>query len=308
MKPESRQLPKQPLSQGALRKALTPYLFLIPVSLLISGFLIYPFCNVFFYSFQNFNLTKPLLNGFIGFGNYLKIFTEDPLYYHSLRVSALWVVSQVSLQLLFGLITALVLNHQFRGRSIFRGALFTPWAISGVIVAMMWSMIYNEHFGLLNDLLQRISLTTRNIAWVSNMDTALAAVIVAELWRGIPFFAISLLAALQMIPGELYESCAMDGGGRFIALTRITLPYLKDTIVLSTLLRTVWEFKSVDIIYNLTAGGPVQATTTLSMYLAQQAITLNNFGYGSAIAVTIFVILLVFAVVYLKVGQFGEEK
>ena len=308
MKPASNRLSEKSLLIVPFKKKATPYLFLIPVSFLIFGFLLYPFLNVFYYSFQQYNPTIPYLNGFAGFGNYIKIFTGDPLFYHSLTVSTIWVTSQVSLQLVIGLVTALILNHPFRGRSLLRGALFTPWAISGVIVAIMWSMMYNEHFGIFNDLLLKMGFIQHKVAWVSNINTALISVMIAELWRGIPFFAISLLAALQLIPGELYESCSIDGGGRFVAFTKITLPYLKDTIILTTLLRTVWEFKAVDIIYNLTSGGPVYVTTTLSMYLAQQAIKLNNFGYGSAIAVTSFFILLIFAILYLKLGKFGEEK
>jgi multiple sugar transport system permease protein len=293
---------------GTLRKKATPYLFLSPVFLLIFGFLLYPFCNVFYYSFQNFNPTIPYLNGFVGFDNFIKIFTKDPLFYHSLLVSGIWVFGQVSLQLLIGLVTALVLNHQFRGRGLIRGVMFTPWAISGVIVAIMWSMIFNEHFGLLNDLLLKSGLIPHKIAWISNANTALFEVMLAELWRGIPFFAISLLSALQLIPGELYESCSIDGGGPIVTFVHITLAYLKETIILTTLLRAVWEFKSVDIIYNLTSGGPIDSTTTLSMYMANQAIKLNNFGYGSAISVVSFGCLMIFAIFYLKLGNFEGEQ
>jgi multiple sugar transport system permease protein len=297
-----------PDGQVSLFRRATPYLFLIPVSLLIAIFLLYPIGNVFYYSFQNYNPTQPFLNGFAGFDNFIRLFTKDPLFYHSLFISIIWVLSQVSLQLMIGLITALLLNQKFFGRGLIRGALFTPWAISGVVVAIMWSMIFNEHFGLLNDILLKLGLIKSKVAWVASTDTALFSVIIAELWRGIPFFAISLLAALQLIPGELYESCSLDGGGWFVSFVNITLPFLKKTIILSTLLRTVWEFKSVDIIYNLTSGGPVYATNTLSMYLTQQAISLSNFGYGSAIAVTTFVILALFAVIYLKLGKFMEES
>ncbi len=291
-----------------VKKKAVPYLFLTPVFLLILIFLLYPFCNVFYYSFQNYNPLMPYSNRFVGFQNFVTIFTKDPLFYSSLLISGIWVFSQVVLQLFIGLVTALVLNHKFRGRSLIRGLLFTPWAISGVIVAIMWSMIYNEHFGLLNDLLLKSGLIQHKNAWVSNPQTALFAVMLAELWRGIPFFAISLLSALQLIPDELYESCSMDGGGRVVAFFHITLAYLKETIILTTLLRAVWEFKSVDIIYNLTSGGPINATTTLSMYMADQAIKLNNFGYGSAISVISFGFLLIFALFYLKLGGLGGER
>jgi multiple sugar transport system permease protein len=147
------------------------------------------------------------------------------------------------------------------------------------------------------------------VAWLSNPKTAFNAVSVAELWRGIPFFAISLLAALQGIPLELYESCEIDGGGRLRKFFSITLSYLKETIILTTLLRTIWEFNAVDLIMVATGGGPVARTTNLSIFLADLAIKNRNFGYGSSIGVVSFCIMFIFAAVYLKAGKFtGREQ
>jgi multiple sugar transport system permease protein len=285
-----------------------PYIFIAPAVLLIAAFLVYPFSQVFYYSLQNYNLSMPYNNGFIGFRNFIDIFKTDSLFYSSLSISFKWVTVEVFLQLLFGLATTLVINQKFRGRGFTRAVIFAPWAISGVLTSMMWSLIFNEHLGFVNDLLKKVHLISGNIAWIANPKTAFGALVVAELWRGIPFFAIILLAALQNIPQEIYESCAVDGGGRWTAFTRITLPYLKDTIILSTLLRAVWEFNNVDIIYTMTGGGPANATTTLSMYVAQQAITASNFGYGSALVVISFLILLILAVGYLHASRFGQEE
>jgi multiple sugar transport system permease protein len=285
-----------------------PYIFIAPAVILIGVLIVYPVSNVFYYSLQHFNPNKPYLNGFAGLDNFIRILTNDTTFYQSLSVSLKWVVSQVSLQLALGLITALLLNQRFRGRGLVRGLVFAPWAISGVIVALMWSLMYNENLGVINDILLRLGIIKVKIAWLADTQTALGALIVAELWRGIPFFAISLLAALQAIPEEIYESCRVDGAGRWSSFIYITLPYLKNTIVLTTLLRAVWEFKAVDVIMNLTGGGPINTTTTLSMYLVQQAITIRNFGYGSAIAVLIFLCLLLFTIFYLKLSGFGKEE
>jgi multiple sugar transport system permease protein len=160
---------------------------------------------------------------------------------------------------------------------------------------------------VINDLFTRIGLIEENVAWTAQVNTALPAAIVTELWRGLPFFTILLLASLQQIPDELYESCYIDGGGRWIAFTRITLPFLSDTIIITTLLRGVWEFKNVNIIYALTGGGPAHRTTTLSMYQAEKALHSTDFGYGSAIGVIMFFCLLAFAMTYLKITRFGEK-
>ncbi|GAA0137922.1 sugar ABC transporter permease [Paenibacillus sp. YSY-4.3] len=285
-----------------------PYLFIAPSVILLVGFLFYPIANVFVLSLQNYNPTKPYANGFTGFDNFTQIFTNDKIFYSTLVISLKWVLSEVVLQLLLGLILALLLNQTFRFRGLARAAAFLPWAISGVITATMWSIMFNEHFGVINDLLKRIGFLSQNMAWTANPSTAFGSIVTAELWRGIPFFAITLLAAMQNIPGELYESCKVDGGGRWRSFFSITLPYLKDTIILTTLLRAVWEFNNVDLIFTMTGGGPANMTMTLPMYIANQAIKSNNYGYGSALTVIGVILLTIFAALYLKFSGFGKEE
>lgn len=288
--------------------AWIPYLFLSPAIVLIVGFLFYPLGNVLYYSLQHYDASQPYYNGFAGLDNFVQIFTKDAQFFASMGTSLKWVVSQVSLQLLIGLLIALLLNQPFRFRSFFRAAAFAPWAISGVLTSVMWSLMYNEHMGVINDLLQRLGILDHNQAWLADTQTVFPAVVIAELWRGIPFFAITLLAALQSIPEELYEAAKVDGAGRWKTFLHITLPHLKNTIILTTLLRTVWEFNNIDLIFNLTGGGPAHQTTTLTMYIAEQAIHSNNFGYGSALTVVSFVILLVFAIAYLRISKFQKEE
>lgn len=295
------------ISSKRMRKRAVPYLFLLPASLLIIFGLGQAFANVLYYSLQNYNGNKPWANGFAGLENFVNLFTDDPVFFSALGVSLKWVFFQVLLQLVFGMMLALVLNQKFRGRGIARTLVFMPWAISGIITGVMWGLIYNEHIGVLNDVLRRLGLIQNNIAWLGNERTVFGAVVVAELWRGIPFFAIMLLAGLQAIPDDLYEAAGMDGAGVFKKFFHVTLPFLKDTIILSTLLRAVWEFNNVDVILNLTNGGPSRMTTTLSMYVVNQAIDASNFGYGSAVAVVGFIILFGFSVVYLKSSRFGKE-
>ncbi|MGE7602947.1 carbohydrate ABC transporter permease [Peribacillus sp. NPDC097675] len=284
-----------------------PYLFLLPATLMISIFLFYPIATVFYYSLQNYDISAPFYNSFAGFDNFKKIFTTDSLFIPSLWNSLKWVGSQVILQLICGLGIALLLNQKFRFRGAVRAAAFIPWAISGVLASVMWSLMYNEHMGVFNDILMRIGLINENRAWLSDKGTAFISVILAELWRGIPFFAITLLAALQSIPEELYEAVKVDGAGRWKSFLHVTLPHLKTAIILTTLLRVIWEFNNVDLIFNLTGGGPAHSTTTLTMYIAEQAVHGSNFGYGSALTVVSFVILLVFAAIYLRITRFERE-
>ena len=284
-----------------------PYILILPACLLMGLIMIYPLGKVFYLSFQHYNPTKPFTNGFAGLDNFITIFTKKE-FYNALGVSAKFVACEVVLQLIFGMIVALILNQKFKGRGFFRALTFIPWALSGVLTAVLWSIMFNQHFGVLNDLLAKLGIIKEPIAWLANTKFVLGSVIVAELWRGIPFFAISLLAAMQGIPDDIYEAARVDGSTTFQTFRFITLPMLKNTIVLTTLLRTIWEFNSVDLIYSLTGGGPVGKTTTLSMLIANQAIKTSNYGYGSALSVVSFAILAVIAVIYMKLSGFGKEE
>lgn len=222
-------------------------------------------------------------------------------------VTLKWVFWEVSLQLVFGMILALLLNREFRFRGLVRAVAFVPWAVSGVLTTMLWLLMYNEHIGIINHAFEAAGLIRNAIGWTANTSTVLGAVIVAELWRGIPFFAITLLASLQSISPDLYEAASIDGCGRVKSFSHITLPHLKDTIVLTTLMRCIWEFNSVDLIYNMTSGGPMNLTTTLSVYMMKTAVVNSDYGYASTIGVFCFSLLLIFSVVYLKVTRYGRE-
>ena len=219
-----------------------------------------------------------------------------------------WVVSEVGLQLVFGMILALILNARFKGRGAVRALALIPWAVSGVLTTMLWMLILNQSIGLVNQLLIRFGSMPGEVpAWLANTGLIFPSIVVIELWRGIPFFAITLLAAMQGIPSDVYEACDIDGAGKTARFRYITLPYLKETIVLTTLLRAIWEFNSTDMIFTLTNGGPVNMTTTLPIYMLKTAVVSGNYGYGSALGVIAFVILLVFAVLYMKASRFGGE-
>lgn len=284
-----------------------PYLLVAPTVILILFFMVYPISRVFYLSFQNYDLTQAWKDGFAGMRNYTKLF-HDGKFWSSMMITFRWVLYQVVGQLLLGTVVALLLNQKFKGRGAARAISLVPWAVSGVLVTMLWTLMYDQSSGLINDILMKSGLISKKIAWLADSRTFFGAVNVAELWRGVPFFAINILAALQSIPADVYESSAIDGCGPVKNFFFITLPYLKESIIFATLLRGIWEFNSIDMIFTMTNGGPMDKTTTLPIYMMKTAIIKGNYGYGSTIGVIAFLILLVFAVAYIKISGFGGEE
>ncbi|MFD7921720.1 carbohydrate ABC transporter permease [Streptomyces sp. NPDC059740] len=284
-----------------------PYLLIAPGALLMLAFIAYPLLSVFYYSLRDYNPTKPWRNGFAGLGNFTHAFTADPQFWDSLTFSLKWVLVEVALQLLLGLGLALLVNQTFVGRAVGRALVFSPWAVSGVLTSVIWVLLYNSQTGI-SRYLADLGMGDYGTSWLSDTATVFPAAVVADLWRGVPFFAILLLADLQSVPRDLYEAAGVDGAGRLRQFRHITLPHLRDAIVLSTLLRAVWEFNNVDLLYTLTGGGPAGETTTLPLYIANTGVDAHDFGYASALTTVAFVILLFCSIGYLRLSRFGGQE
>jgi multiple sugar transport system permease protein len=284
-----------------------PYLLIAPAGLLMAAFIAYPMLSVLYYSLQDYNVTKPWRNGFAGLSNFTTIFAHDPQFWQSLGFTLKWVAVEVGLQLVLGLALALVVNQTFLGRGLARALVFSPWAVSGVLTTTIWMLLYNPSTGI-SRYLADAGIGAYGTSLLSGTGTVFWAAVVADLWRGVPFFAILILADLQSIPKDLYEAASVDGASRLRRFLHITLPHLKDAIVLSTLLRAVWEFNNVDLLYTLTGGGPAGETTTLPLYVALTGIDGHDFGYASALTTVAFVILLFFSLLYLRLSKFGGDR
>lgn len=283
-----------------------PYFLIAPAAILTVVFLVYPVGSVFYYSLQHSNVTQPWKNGFAGFDNFIAM-ASDGLFWRSLSFTAQWVVVEVGLQFVFGLALALLINKTFVGRGIARALVFSPWAVSGILTTTIWILIYNPSTGV-SKYLADMGIGEYGTSFLAG-DTTFWAVVLAELWKGIPFFAILILADLQSVSLELYESAEMDGAGKIRQFTSITWPHIRQAVIIATLLRAVWEFNNVDLLYTLTGGGPASATTTLPLYVAQTAIHDRDFGYGSALTVVAFVILTFFSLLYLRITKTkGDDK
>jgi len=275
-----------------------PYLLLAPALLVVLAVVLIPAINAVFMSFQSYDLRRPSQIGFIGFDNYVAVM-KDTLFWQSLLRTVYWVVFGVGFQFVFGFCLALILNKSFRGRGVVRSISLIPWVTPGVLIGLMWRWIYDGSFGVLNDILMKLNLIEDPIAFLARQDTVFPAVVVTIIWQGIPFFALMLLAGLQGVPGELYEAADIDGANVFQKFFRITVPSLQNTIYVTTLLRIIWVANSVDVIFNMTGGGPAYASQTLSVYVFNKANSLN-LGYASTMSLLLTAVLLLVAVPYLR--------
>ena len=187
-----------------------------------------------------------------------------------------------------------------RGVGLVRTAILIPWAIPGIIVAYMFSFMFNDSLGVINQLLQTVGLIDAPVAWLTNRGTAMLAVVLADTWKQFPYVALMLLAGLQTIPGELYESAKVDGAGRFRIFLSITLPNLKGVLLIVLLFRTMGAIRIFDIIFGITGGGPGNSTATLLYQAYKYLFGDMNFGLGSALSTIITLIILLLSVLYIK--------
>ncbi len=275
-----------------------PYLLVAPALLTVATVVFIPVVNAVSMSFQSYDLRRPSRIGFIGLQNYQDVLS-DPLFWQSVWKTVLWVVIGVGFQFLFGFILALLLNRRFFGRGLVRSISLIPWVTPGVLIGLMWRWIYDGNYGVLNDILFRLGFIRDYIPFLARGDTAFPAVVLTIIWQGIPFFALMILAGLQGIPEELYDAADVDGANGVQKLFRITIPSLKNVIFVTTLLRIIWVSNSVDVIFNLTEGGPAYATQTLSVYVFNKGNTLN-LGYAATMSILLALMLSSVAVVYLR--------
>lgn len=289
----------------AKKKIIWPYLLLAPALIIILCVVFYPVVNAIIMSFQSYDLRRPHDIAFVGLQNYAEIFKDD-LFWKGLGKTLLWVGFGVGLQFVFGFILAILLNKKFFGRGVVRAVSLIPWVTPGVLIGLMWKWIYDGNYGVLNDILMRLHIVSEPVAFLSKVSTAFPSVIVTIIWQGIPFFALMLLAGLQGIPSELYEAADMDGATGLQKLFRVTIPSMKNTIFISALLRVIWVANSVDVIFNMTEGGPSYSTQTLSVYIFNKANALN-LGYSSGMAIILACLLAFVAIPYLK-STFKKEE
>jgi len=285
-------------SRGLSRERLG-YLLVAPALLLIAGTVVVPMFQTIQLSLQTVRLNLPNLpQGFNNFQNFGQL-VDDPSFWSALQVSAALVAVNVVGCLTIGTGIALILHEQFVGRGVVRAAMLIPWAMPGIVIATLWRFMFNDNYGVVNDIMLRIGLipSYQNIlggAW------ALPAVMTVMVWRATPFTALLVLAGLQVIPAELYESAKIDGAGAVKRFLFITLPLVKSSLMIALIFRSLDAFREFDILFNLTAGGPGVTTQNLSLYTYKTYFSFLNFGYGSTLALSMTACSAVLVFFYIR--------
>ena len=294
------------MNQIPIRHKWEPYLWLLPSVLLMSIFVVFPIFIVFKLSLSDISKAG-IVGGFNNFANFRAAF-QDPAFGTVMKNTAVWVVSVVGLSTLLGFIVAMVLNASFRGRKIARSIVVFPWATSLVIQASIWNYIIKYEYGNLNNVLLNLGILRSAVNWRASYMIEFAWECGVGIFVTIPFVAFTVLAGLQSIDNAYYEAATVDGAGFWKKLRHVTLPLVKPSLTVSTVLNIIYVFNSFPIIYTITKGAPANKTDTLVTFLYMRAFYDNQKGAATAMSVIGFAILCVAAGAYMVISMRKEES
>ena len=299
--------PEVTAARTRIANGAEPYFYIAPVLILIIAVLLVPLSVGLSYAFRDIQLFDPLNGGFVGFDHFREL-KADSSFRAALHNTLIWTGASVTLQFIFGLILALLLNREFPGRHLVQALVFLPWAVPTFLVGLDWAWLFNPVVGPLPGWMFALKITHDTNNLLADPGMALIGPIVAAIWWGIPFFAITNLAALQSIPKDLYEAASIDGASVFKQFRSITLPLLAPTIAITILLRTVWIANFADLIVVMTNGGPADSTQTVASYIFTVAFRRLDFGYASTIAAVLLALLFVYALAILSLRRLFVQR
>jgi len=284
---------------------ITPIALLMPSLILIAAFVVYPLVNAVSLSLRSMLLYRPYVHPpFVGLENYVRLL-RDPDFWNALRNTVVFTAIVVPVELLLGFVVAMALNSERLdlGKSLIRTLLLVPMMFTPVVVGILWRMLYDSEYGLINFLLRVVGASARN--WLGSPSTALASVIFADIWQNAPFAMLIFLAGLQSLPREPFEAAQIDGASGIQTLLHLTIPMLKPVLLVVLSIRTIDAFRVFDKVFVLTMGGPGVSSETIALYAYRIAFRAFDIGYGATICVIICVILVGVNLIYL--GTLGTR-
>lgn len=272
------------------------WLLMLPLLIVMIAIIGWPLIDTIRLSFTDAKLVGTQ-GSFVGLDNYAKILSGSN-FQRSLLTTFWFAILSVSAEMVIGVLTALLLNQRFYGRSVLRALMILPWALPTVVNATLWRLIYNPEYGALNALLVQIGMLDSYRSWLGEPGTALASLILADCWKNFPLVALIALAALQAVPRDITAASMVDGAGVWSRFRFVTLPYLAGPLMVALVLRTIEAFKVFDIIWVMTRGGPANSTRTLSILVYQEAFSFQRAGSGASLALIVTLLVTVLAIAY----------
>ncbi|MEZ4613750.1 MAG: ABC transporter permease subunit [Caldilineaceae bacterium] len=303
----------QPHRSSTTRRVLGPdwkiaLPFILPIIILMTIFIAWPFIRAIFTSMTIRTMARE--TKFVGLDNYIRLYS-DPYYHQAVKATFVFTANAILFKLIFGLIAATLLHPLKRGRNLLTGLVLLPWIIPSVVQALAWKSIYDPLFGSLNPILLATGLIDKPLSWLADPQLAMVSVVVVNVWAGIPFFTVNMLAGMSAIDAEMYEAASIDGANGWDKFRHITLPSLRFVIAVATLLSTIWTFNNFETIYLLTMGGPGNVTKVYSIMAYEKAIRSLQFGPGTAIAFSLVPVLLFFILLlsrFMRRDASSDEK
>jgi trehalose/maltose transport system permease protein len=281
------------------------WLLVLPSLIVVFVVAIYPLYETFRLSFTNTRLasTREVRN--VGWDNYRRLF-EDDQWWRSLQNTLIFTFSSVALEAILGMVIALTIHSNFKGRGLVRTSMLVPWAIPTVVSSLLWSWMLNDRYGVINSIFIRLGFMDegRNFSWITNKSTALGAMVAIDVWKTTPFMALLLLAGLQIIPGDVYEAAYVDGASKWQQFWQMTLPLVKPALLVALIFRTMDSFRVFDLIYVLKQGST--DTMSVAIYTQQLLIQSSRLGAGSAAAVVVFLCIAVMVFGYSRLISVEE--
>lgn len=277
---------------------------IMPALLIMGVFTLYPLLAGVYTAFTDQHLLKETTS-FVGFGNFVQLISDE-IFRISLYHSVILTTAVVLLQLVFGLILALAMNQNLPGMSLFKSVIMASWVIPVAATVVMFKFMAQPDIGFINIVLKTLGLKSMAKYWLGDPDVALAFIMMLHLWRNVPFYGVAFLAAMKAIPKSLYHSAEMDGANEWQKFRYITLPGLRNMIIVMVTIHVLWTFNNFDFVYLATGGGPVNATDVLPVYVYRQCWTSYTVGYGASIGTVMLVILMIYFMVYIKIHERSE--
>jgi multiple sugar transport system permease protein len=291
-----------PTKRRAFRSWAEPWTYLSPTLVLIAVFMLVPLVLGIGFAFQNVQILNPFKRGFVGLAHFEAIW-RDRIFWKALTNTLWWTFASLILQFLLGLGLALLLWREFKGKRVVQAIVFLPWAVPSFLSGLTFAWLFNPVVGPLPHWLHALGLLAAPDNILGDPALAMWGPIAANVWWGIPFFAITILAALQSIPNEMYEAAAIDGAGALARFRHVTIAYLVPTIAITLLLRTIWIANFGDLIVVMTGGGPAGQTQILPSYIFTIAFRKLDFGYASALSMVLLGLLFLYAILILEMRK-----